>query len=120
MGLFDQLASAAEQALGKAATDALAPMVTKYLGEAEGGLTGLTDKLKDAGLGDQVSSWLGMGQNLPISEDQIKAALGNEQVQAIANSLGLDLNQVAGALSQFLPKIIDKASPNGVIEEPSA
>ena len=34
--------------------------------QAEGGLDGLTAKLRDAGMGDQVDSWIGSGPNEPI------------------------------------------------------
>jgi uncharacterized protein YidB (DUF937 family) len=40
-----------------------------------GGLDGIIQKLEDSGLGDQLSSWIGKGDNLPVSADQIKGAL---------------------------------------------
>ncbi len=120
MGLFDQLASIAGEALSAAAQQA-GPLLANALNTAEtGGLAGITDKLKEAGLGDQVASWLGNGQNLPISADQIRAALGDEHLKQLAASVGLPLDQVTGALANFLPGLVDQASPNGEIQPPSA
>ena len=44
--------------------------------QAEGGLGGLLSKFNQAGLGDQVASWVGTGQNLPVSADQLGQVLG--------------------------------------------
>ena len=43
---------------------------------AEGGLDGLLGKLRAAGLGDQVDSWIGPGPSQPIEPQQLSAALG--------------------------------------------
>jgi uncharacterized protein YidB (DUF937 family) len=52
-----------------------------------------------------------------VSVDQIRAALGDERVRQIAASLGIPVDQVLGQLSQHLPAMIDKMSPNGTLEE---
>jgi uncharacterized protein YidB (DUF937 family) len=80
-----------------------------------GGLDGVVAKLNDAGLGEKVNSWLGKGANSPLTEDEIRSALGNQQLQQIATKLGIPLDAVAGTLAQHLPNAIDKASPNGTI-----
>ena len=41
------------------------------------------------GQGDAVASWVGMGENKPVSSNQIQQALGSEQVQALAAKLGV-------------------------------
>jgi uncharacterized protein YidB (DUF937 family) len=63
-----------------------------------------------------VQSWLGNGQNMPITADQLKAVLGNAQVQDFARHLGLPVDEMLKLLAQYLPEIIDKASPNGVLQ----
>ena len=64
----------------------------------------------------QVQSWLGPGANLPITEDQLKAVLGNAQVQDFARHLGLPVDATLKLLAQYLPDIVDKASPNGTLQ----
>jgi uncharacterized protein YidB (DUF937 family) len=63
-----------------------------------------------------VQSWLGNGQNMPITADQLKAVLGNAQVQDFARHLGLPVDEMLKLLAQYLPEIVDKASPNGVLQ----
>jgi uncharacterized protein YidB (DUF937 family) len=80
---------------------------------------GLVDRFHEQGLGSVVSSWIGTGQNLPISADQIKSVLGNEQVQAIAQKAGISTDSVAANLATLLPQVIDKLTPNGEVPEGS-
>ena len=61
-------------------------------------------------------SWLGPGANLPITEEQLKAVLGNAQVQDFARHLGLPVDQALKTMAQYLPEIVDKASPDGVLK----
>ena len=81
-------------------------------GEA-GGLDGLVEKFKQAGMADQVNSWIGNGQNLPISAEQISQILGSDVVRTVAAKLGIDPDQAAQQLSALLPGLIDKLTPNG-------
>ncbi|MDE3174834.1 MAG: DUF937 domain-containing protein [Pseudomonadota bacterium] len=112
MGLFDTLKSAAMGALQSEGPAAL----TAALGGANlGGLGGIVAQLQQAGLGDQVQSWLGNGANLPISADQLKAALSSDAVKQIAQHFGVDPDAALQLLSQHLPAAVDAASPNGEV-----
>jgi uncharacterized protein YidB (DUF937 family) len=82
-----------------------------------GSVGGLLQQLQKSGLGPQVASWLGNGANLPVSVDQLRAALGNEQVRQLATSLGIPVDQLLGQLSQHLPAAVDHMSPNGTLEQ---
>ena len=81
-------------------------------GEA-GGLDGLVEKFKQAGMADQVNSWIGNGRNLPISAEQISQILGSDVVRTVAAKLGIDPDQAAQQLSALLPGLIDKLTPHG-------
>lgn len=93
--------------------------------EALGGLTGgdgldlggIADKLKQGGLGDQVDSWMGDGENLPVSADQVKEAVGEDKLSEMAGKLGVDSDGAADKLSQMLPSVMDKASSGGNLLE---
>jgi uncharacterized protein YidB (DUF937 family) len=78
-----------------------------------GGLGGLVGKFEQAGLGNVVSSWIGSGQNLPISADQLKTVLGSDAVSSIAAKLGVNPGDALGQLSNMLPGLVDKLTPNG-------
>ena len=76
-------------------------------------LSGLASKLKDGGLGDKLTSWLGDGDNAPVSADEITSALGADKVSAVASKLGIDSSAAADKLSNLLPSLLDKASSGG-------
>lgn len=80
-----------------------------------GGLDGLLAKLQQGGLEPVVKSWLGNGQNLPVSAEQITKALGNPQIAAVAKQFGIDPQQVSSQIATQLPAIIDKLSPGGAL-----
>jgi uncharacterized protein YidB (DUF937 family) len=78
-----------------------------------GGLAGLVTKFEQGGFGDVIASWIGTGQNLPISADQLKSVLGSDTIANLAQQLGLSHGDAAGQLSQMLPQVIDKLTPHG-------
>ena len=78
-----------------------------------GGLGGLAAKLQQAGLGDVIGSWIGAGQNLPITPAQVETGLGADTVAQIARQLGLSNGDVAGQLSHVLPHVVDALTPHG-------
>jgi uncharacterized protein YidB (DUF937 family) len=120
MGLLDSLGGALKGVLGQVEADAVPALISAVLAKTNvGDLQGLVNKLQQGGLNDQVQSWLGNGANLPVTVDQLRAALGNEQVQQIARELGLPIDGALKLLAEYLPTTVDQASPNGTIQ-PSA
>jgi uncharacterized protein YidB (DUF937 family) len=78
-----------------------------------GGLIGLVEKFHQGGLGDIASSWVGTGENLPVTPDQLGGVLGHDTVSAMASQLGLNHGDLLGQLSHLLPQVVDKLTPNG-------
>ncbi len=89
-------------------------------GSAGGGLGGLISAFEKNGLGDVMASWIGTGENQAISAEQIQSVLGNEQIAAIARSLGFSPQEVSGQLAQFLPQVIDQITPSGKVPDTDA
>ena len=89
--------------------------VTGMLGNdgGQGGLGGLMAKFQQAGLGDVMNSWVGTGANQPISGDQLGRVLGQDTLADLASKIGMDRDAAAGQLSQILPGIIDRLTPQG-------
>jgi uncharacterized protein YidB (DUF937 family) len=81
-----------------------------------GGLQGLANKFAQNGQGNAFQSWVGMGENQPVSNDQIQNALGSEQVKALAAKMGIDPAQASNFLAEYLPKVVDKLTPAGKID----
>lgn len=81
-----------------------------------GGLQGLANKFSQSGQGNAFSSWVGMGENQPISGNQIQNVLGSDQVNALAAKMGVDPAQASHFLAEYLPKIVDKLTPAGKVD----
>ena len=119
MGLLDSLGlgDMLKSLLGQAELGGLPALINAVLAKTEyRDLNGLVAALQKGGLDEQVKSWLGAGANLPITAEQLKAVLGNAQVQDFARQLGLPVDQALKTMAQYLPEIVDKASPNGVLK----
>ena len=77
------------------------------------GLGGLLNKLQQGGLGNEAKSWIGSGQNQPVSPGQLGSALGTHIIKLLAQKSGLSEEELTKQLSQILPGIVDKLTPNG-------
>jgi uncharacterized protein YidB (DUF937 family) len=80
-----------------------------------GGLGGLIGMMQNKGLGDVASSWVGTGQNMPISADQLQNVLGSDMLGQLAGKLGMSQGDAASSLSQMLPDIVNQMTPNGQV-----
>jgi uncharacterized protein YidB (DUF937 family) len=116
MGLFDSILGAINEKGD--ASDQANPVVGILGGLLAqcGGLQGLANKFAQSGQGNAFQSWVGMGENQPISSDQIQNALGSDQVKALAAKMGIDPAQASNFLAEFLPKVVDKLTPAGKVE----
>lgn len=94
---------------------ALLNAALSLLGGQGGGLNGLVQAFSKQGLGDVVNSWVGTGQNLPISPDQISKVLGSQQVSQFASQAGLAPEAAGSTLASLLPTLVDKLTPDGQI-----
>lgn len=113
MGLLDGLVGLVQSQGGSEVAAQLAQHLPDVLGQhGIDGVQGLTDKLSQGGLGAQIASWTGSGQNLPVSADQIQQALGSPMVASLAQKFGVDPAQASQLLSQHLPQIIAAFSGN--------
>ena len=115
MGILDSLENspAFKGVLGQL-EGAVLPVLSEVLGNgSQGGLSAIVAKLQQAGLGDQVKSWIGNGQNLPITAEQLQQVLGSDTVKQLAARFNIPVDQLGPILAQMLPKAVDSASPDG-------
>lgn len=115
MGLLDDVVNAAGG--GQTQSNPMIGHVLDMIKNHPGGVSGLVESFKQQGLGGIVSSWIGTGQNQPVSGDQLQAVLGSSQVAALAAKVGISPDQAKAALSQILPQVIDKLSPQGQLPQ---
>ncbi len=116
MGLLDEVGKMLGGGGAQAGEGNLLGLAQQLLSQ-NGGIQGLLEKFQAQGLGEAVQSWVGTGQNQGINAEQIQKVLGSEQLQALAGKLGVDPQQAASQLAQFLPGLVDKLTPNGQIPQ---
>jgi nucleoid-associated protein YgaU len=80
----------------------------------------LVNKLQQSGLGDLAASWIGTGENKRINPEELANVLGKDQIAAIAQQAGIPESQGASVLSQVLPAMVDKLTPDGKVPESSS
>ena len=107
MGMFDGL-------IGGIVGAGMVSVVNAVI-EKHGGLQGVVSEFERNGLGGTVKSWVGAGPNHPISPDQMHQALGPELLQQLAEKSGLSVQDLTQKLSQVLPQVVDKMTPDGAI-----
>jgi uncharacterized protein YidB (DUF937 family) len=116
MGILDSLENspALKSALSQLGAAVLPVVMSEVMGTgSQGGLNAIVAKLQQAGLGDQVKSWIGNGQNLPITADQLRQVLGSDTVKQLAAKYNIPVDQLTEVLAHQLPLAVDHASPDG-------
>lgn len=116
MSFLDSLLSGLGQNAGKGGGADLTGGLSDLV-QSQGGLGGLVTKLGKAGQSDAAASWIGKGQNLPISADQIAQVLGSGPIAQFAQRLGVSPEQAAAVVASALPMLIDRLTPNGNLAE---
>lgn len=127
-GLFGSLGSLAGMLGGAGALGGLGGLLGQLTGgggntdhaavdaAAPGGVGPLQQILEQAGLGEQVRSWIGNGQNLPVSGEQITQALGGSgALSQLASTFGLNENEIASQLAEVLPDAVNHLTPQGTL-----
>ncbi|MCU0933024.1 MAG: YidB family protein [Thiobacillaceae bacterium] len=117
MGLFDGAIGDVLNNLGGGADagsggNPMLRMITSLM-QQNGGLGGLVDLLSKNGLGRQAASWVGTGDNEPVTADQLGQALGSGPLADLAGKFGIDAQTLSGGLAQYLPDVVNQLTPEG-------
>ena len=108
-GFFGSMINSAIGSMGDKLKEKLGGSVGEYL-TSEQGIQTLVEQARRAGLEDKVRSWIGSGENLPISADELRALLTDEQIQMLVSKTGLPAGALLPALAQFIPGVVDQHS----------
>ena len=111
MGLLDNLLGSVLG--GGAQGQSQLVQVALQLIQQNGGLPGIISKFEHGGMVEQAGSWVGTGENIPITGNQLQEILGTGSIGQIAQQLGLSHGDASSGLAQVLPQIIDHLTPNG-------
>jgi len=118
--MLDQLLKGALQGLAGNQAGSASPLlqiVASLLNDNGqfGGLAGLIQQFQRAGMDSQMSSWISTGQNMPISVEQLMKVFGAGEMQKMASQVGMEPNAFGAELSQLLPQMVDKLTPQGQV-----
>jgi uncharacterized protein YidB (DUF937 family) len=91
------------------------PPLDSLLEKHGGDLKQLVGRFESSGFGNKVKSWIGTGDNEALSADEVKQALGPEQVNDLAREAGVEPDEAADALARDLPEAVDRSTPGGII-----
>jgi len=114
-GLGDVLGGLLGGAGGNTGAGGVGAVLGGVLSGDTGGLGRLLDQLQRAGFGEQVSSWVGNGQNLPISPAAIAQVFGGDALAQVAQQAGVSEAEASEGLSQLLPEVVDRVTPDGQV-----
>lgn len=114
MSLLDKILHVGADAAPETSQSPLVSAVLSMLTQG-GGIQGLVQQFAAKGLGNIIQSWIGTGQNLPISPEQIQNVFGSEQLNGIAQKAGLSPEATSTGLAKLLPELINGLTPKGEI-----
>ncbi|AWV00080.1 hypothetical protein DM992_11395 [Burkholderia sp. JP2-270] len=115
MGLLDIVGGLIGGQAGGNSQSALIATALEFINNQPGGLNGLIEKFQKGGAGEVIGSWVGTGENQPISADTLQNVLGSDVVGSLASKVGIDPGQASSILAQVLPHVVNSATPNGEV-----
>ncbi|MBV9115714.1 MAG: DUF937 domain-containing protein [Hyphomicrobiales bacterium] len=89
------------------------PAQPAFDGGLIGGLGGLLDQFRQKGLGGLVGSWVGPGENQPVSPQEVHQAIGPDIIDQLSQRSGIPRDQLLTELSRVLPNLVDRLTPSG-------
>jgi uncharacterized protein YidB (DUF937 family) len=87
--------------------------------QRNGGLEGVLGKLRQTGHGQEADSWVGKGQNMPVTPDVLAQIFGRDEVGRTAKQMGVDPDEALGGLANVFPEIVNQITPQGRVEADS-
>lgn len=78
-----------------------------------GGLGNILQDLQRSGLGQTAQSWVGNGENEPITPEELERAAGVDAIDELVAQTGMQRQQLLGELSENLPDLVNQLTPDG-------
>ena len=93
---------------------AVLPLIFAWI-QKQGGLQGALDKLKNAGLANQVQSWVDPHQQnvQDIPAQNIQSLFDDQDIEQVAQQAQAPKQEIYSAIASVLPQVIDSLTPQG-------
>jgi uncharacterized protein YidB (DUF937 family) len=82
------------------------------------GLSRLLEQFKGAGLGDKADSWVGTGENQPLTPAEVQKAIGDDRLAKMSKQTGQSVGSLTTDLSKMIPDAVNKLTPDGKVPDP--
>jgi uncharacterized protein YidB (DUF937 family) len=92
----------------------LLPLAMRWV-QGNGGMTAVLERLRQKGLGGQAQSWISSGANQPIDPQSVEQVVGRDELQQMAQRLGVPQQQVTQAFAEIMPQLVDHLTPDGQV-----
>ncbi len=113
MGILDQVTS---KLGGQDGQDGGLASLQKLF-SSNGGLQGMTTKLTNSGMGKQVQSWIGTGENKPVTGPQVQQAMDPNELHHVAKRAGMSDEEASEQIAKAMPEMVNQATPQGQIPQ---
>lgn len=87
--------------------------------QRNGGIEGVLGKLRQTGHGQEADSWIGKGQNVPVTPDVLAQIFGRDEVGRAAQEMGVDPDEALGGLANVFPEVVNQITPQGRVQADS-
>ena len=94
----------------------LLPLAMRWV-QRNGGMNAVLEKFRQKGMVRQTQSWVDTGENQPLDEQSVEQVVGRDELAQMAQPLGVPEEQVAQALAEIMPEMVDKMTPQGQLPE---
>lgn len=94
----------------------LLPLVMQWV-QRNGGMGAVLDRFRQKGYGGQMQSWVGTSDNQPIDDDAIEQVVGQQDLQQMAQQLGVPEQEVRHAFAEVMPEMVNQLTPEGQLPQ---
>jgi uncharacterized protein YidB (DUF937 family) len=117
-GLLGQLLGGMASGQSEQQPSAITGILRQVLASSEGGsggVAGLVSQFTAAGFGQHAQSWVGAGQNMALSGEQVGQVFSPDQIDDWAQQAGTSPDKMRDVLAQALPHVVDHLTPGGQV-----
>lgn len=90
----------------------LLPLAMRWV-QRNGGMGAVLDRFRQKGYGGQMQSWVAAGDNQPIDGEAVEQVVGHDDLQQMAQRLGVPEHEVRQAFAEVMPEMVDQLTPEG-------
>lgn len=94
----------------------LLPLAMKWV-QRNGGIGAVLDRFRQKGYGGQMQSWVGTGDNQPLDEQAVEQVVGHQDLQQMAQELGVPEQEVRHAFAEVMPEMVNQLTPEGQLPQ---